>query len=93
MVVKLRLQYGSTLRTATRTNRQLAVIAASLLTPASLMAMALGFWRLCADMNWTGEFAISKGLFSHWQVWMALGISLEIASVALHRYVRNDPAA
>ncbi|HUS06463.1 MAG TPA: hypothetical protein VMZ52_09215 [Bryobacteraceae bacterium] len=57
------------------------------------MAIALGFWRLCADLNWTGQFAISKGVFSHWQVWIALGIALQIGSVTLHRYVRNDAAS
>jgi hypothetical protein len=93
MVVKLQLQYGRTLRTAARTNRQLALIAASLLSPASLMAIALGFWRLCADLNWMDEFAISTGLFSHWQVWIALGILMQFGSIALHRYVRNDSAA
>ncbi len=28
-------------------------------------------------MKWTGEFAISSGIFSHWQVWLALRRALQ----------------
>lgn len=53
------------------------------------MAMALGFWRLGSDLKMTGEFAISRGLFSHWQVWLALGILMQAAAIVLHRYARR----
>ncbi len=57
----------------------------ALLVPTALMAAALAFWRLAADMSWTGEFPIERGLFSHWQVWMSLGVLMEIAAYHLRR--------
>jgi hypothetical protein len=72
----------------------LALALSALLTPAALMAFALSFWRFGADVNWTGRFAIADGLFSHWQVWGALGIVLQAGAIALNRYGRgNAPGA
>jgi hypothetical protein len=48
-------------------------------------AWALGGWRLLADLKITGDFAISSGLFSHWQVWIALGVVLQVAAFLLQR--------
>ena len=55
----------------------------ALLTPASVVALVLGLWRVSSDLGWTEEFLIRNGLFSHWQVWIALAISLQVAAVAL----------
>ena len=55
----------------------------ALLTPAAVIALVLGLWRVTADLGWTGEFLISGGLFSHWQVWIALAVALQLAAVAL----------
>ncbi|MBI1787234.1 MAG: hypothetical protein HYR60_06740, partial [Acidobacteria bacterium] len=52
----------------------------------------LGFWRLAADLSWTGEFGISSGLFSHWQVWLTAAGLLQWGSWALTRYGRGDGA-
>jgi hypothetical protein len=41
-------------------------------------------------MKWTGEFAITQGLFSHWQVWFALGIAVQFAAFLLHRFGGRD---
>jgi hypothetical protein len=67
-----------------------------LLKPAALMAAVLGFWRLGVDLDWTKEFVIERGLFSHWQVWFALAGLLLLASnrlryaaVALQRRIRR----
>jgi hypothetical protein len=57
--------------------QELAPLLAALLSPASVVALVLAFWRLGADLGWTGQFAISAGLFSHWQVWMALAVGLQ----------------
>ena len=70
--------------------RQSALAIASLMTPIALMAWALGFWRLAADMKWAGEFAISDGLFSHWQVWFALGVAVQFAAFLLSRYASQN---
>jgi hypothetical protein len=71
-------------RTA-RLSREAARAVASMLSPAAAIALVLGFWRLGADLGWTGKFAISDGLFSHWQVWFALAVILEALSSTILR--------
>jgi hypothetical protein len=98
MVVRLKIDYGSPLRMVVSFNRRVALGTAALLGPVSVMAFVLGGWRLGADLNITGQFAISSGLFSHWQVWLALGAALQAASTVLYRfatrnYANNDAAA
>src|SRR6476660_1957463 len=90
MTVRLQLRYGKALQKTQYINRQIAVALASLLTPASLMALVLGFWRLGADLNMTGAFAISKGIFSHWQVWMAVAIIMQAVAIVLGRFGHRD---
>src|ERR1700733_4800 len=53
-------------------SRQLANVLVALLTPAALVALALGIWRVCADLGWAGVFVIQGGLFSPWTGWVAL---------------------
>jgi hypothetical protein len=89
MVVRLKLRYENAVRKTAAWNRQAALIASSLMTPVALMAWGLGGWRLLADLKMAGEFAISTGLFSHWQVWIALGIALQFAAFLLHRVARH----
>src|SRR5271157_1810947 len=60
-----------------QTQQELAPLLAVLLPPFSVIALILAFWRLGADLGWTAQFAISAGLFSHWQVWMALAVGLQ----------------
>jgi hypothetical protein len=62
---------------------------AALLVPTALMAAALAIWRIGADMSWTGDFPIEGGLFSHWQVWMSLGVLMQIAAYHLKRRQGN----
>jgi hypothetical protein len=69
--------------------RELASMLAALLTPSAAMAFVLGAWRLGADLKWTGEFAISRGLFSHWQVWIAMAGLLQTCASLLNRYARG----
>ena len=90
MVVRIRLSYRDTLRKTAVANRHAALVISSLLTPVAVMAWALGFWRLAADLRWTGEFAIASGIFSHWQVWIAVAIALQFGAFFLHRYARRD---
>src|SRR5437763_15171035 len=89
MVVRIRLRTGRRRDGEARgrqRSRHSALALASLMTPLALMAWALGFWRLAADMKWAGEFAISEGIFSHWQVWFALGVAVQFAAFLLTRY-------
>ena len=75
-------------------NRRLALATSALVTPISLMAYALAFWRLAADMGMAGAF-VFDGMFSHWRIWIALALALHAAAVALDRYGRGQdlPAA
>src|SRR3954468_5024492 len=98
MQVRLKIDYRTPRRKAISFNLQVAQGTAALLGPASVMAFVLGGWRLGADLNLTGEFAISRGLFSHWQVWFALGAGMQVAATILARfarrhYARTDAAA
>ncbi len=62
---------------------QLANVLVALLTPAALVALVFGIWRVCTDLGWGGAFVISGGFFSHWQVWIALSIGLKMLSSTL----------
>jgi hypothetical protein len=76
--VKVQALLEQTLRLARAAyNEQLANVFVAFLTPASVVALVLGLWRVTADVGWTGEFLISDGFFSHWQVWIALAIALK----------------
>lgn len=88
MVVRIKLQLGRPVQRKTGKNRQVASAIGTLLIPAALMAYILGVWRLGSDLGMAGEFAIT-GLFSHWQVWLAIAAALHIASASLNRYGRG----
>ena len=67
---------------------------AALLPPSALAAAILAIWRIAADLNWTNSFAIPSGIFSHWQVWLAAAVALQLCARALNRYGKSgDPAA
>jgi hypothetical protein len=85
MIVRIRLQHGEP-----HQNRRIALGLAALLNPLALMACALALWRVGADLGWTGEFAITEGLLSHWQVWFAAAAAIELAAIALNRYGKAD---
>ena len=59
------------------------------LNPLSALACVLALWRLCYDLNWAGWFAISDGFFSHWQVWLATAIVLQVLQTMLERHGRG----
>ena len=58
---------------------------AAFLTPASVIAASMALWRLGADLGWTGAFAVSDGLFSHWQVWTILALGLKMTGSLIIR--------
>jgi len=90
MLVRIRFGRGPKVRRKRRKNRRLAMAFASFLTPAAVMAAALGLWRLAEDPHWASDFAIRKGLFSHWQVWFAFAGLLQSGSYLLNRYGRTS---
>ena len=79
LVDRVQAFFGKTLRASEET----ADLLVALISPASVIALVLGLWRLTADLEWTGSFFISKGFFSHWQVWIALAVALKLGATAL----------
>ena len=93
MRVRIRFGRGRQFQRGKGKNQRLALAMSALLTPAAVMASALGFWRLAADMKWTGEFGIASGPFSHWQVWLTFAVLLQGVAWALNRYGRDHDRA
>jgi hypothetical protein len=89
MIVRVRLRRGPRIRRQGGKNRHVALALAALLAPGALMAYVLGLWKLGSDMGLMGAFAIPAGLFSHWQVWIALGFTLHACALVLNRYGRS----
>lgn len=71
-------------RTAAMSQDALKLIAFAL-RPAALIALVCGIWRLGIDLGWTQDFFVSAGLFSHWQVWLALALAMITAASMLAR--------
>lgn len=93
MIVRIRLRLGPAFAYGLRRNRQVASFAAALLTPAAVMAFVLGVWRLASDLDFAGQFVISQGLFSHWQVWIAMAGLLQTCASILNRFGRGGGEA
>jgi hypothetical protein len=90
MVVRILLSSGAKVEPKRRKNQHVALAMASLLTPGSVMACVLALWRLAADLNATAQFPIANGLFSHWQIWLALAASLQFSATSLNRYGKPE---
>jgi hypothetical protein len=88
MIVRIRLGTGRPIQRKLGKNRHLALACGALLIPASLMAYALGFWRLASDMGFATESGIT-GFFAHWQVCIAVGVFLHATASILNRYGRR----
>ena len=93
MVVRVRIRWGR-IRGLSGARRGVLVSAFGRgLNLASVMALVLALWHLGNDLNWTQRFAISQGLFSHWQLWLAAAILLQVAATLLQRHSRGGGAA
>jgi hypothetical protein len=90
MSVHLDAALNPALKRVVETSQQNGPIFSYLLTPVALVGYVLGFWRLGADLNWVGEFFVRRGLFSHWQVWIALAIITQVGAAHLNRNSRTD---
>jgi hypothetical protein len=90
MLVRIRLGNGLQVGRARRRNKRVALAVSVLLTPGAFLASVLALWRIAADLSFTGNFAIASGVFSHWQVWMAIAVLLQLCSRMLARYGRRD---
>ena len=90
MVVRIRLGERPKPAAKRARNRRAALGIATLLKPASLMALALGIWGVGADLRLTGSFTIASGWLSHWGVWLGTAVMLEVCSLALNRYGQKE---
>jgi cation transport ATPase len=88
MLVRIRWKKRS--QSDRRRLRNLALALASLLTPSALIAFTIAFWRISADLRWTGDFFISTGIFSHWQVWLIAAAVLLLIARVLGRYALRE---
>ncbi len=89
MKVRIRLSAGPNIKKTTGKNRNAALAIAALVTPATLLAFVLAFWRMSADLGFTSAFPITTGLLSHWQVWLAIALCAQFFTIALNRYGRD----
>jgi len=92
MVIRIRFGPGPKVAKKRRKNRRAALALGALLAPAAVMALALGCWRIAADLSWTSSFAIPSGFFSHWQVWLGAAAALQLCSRILNRYGKDGDA-
>ncbi len=76
---------------AARNLRTAVDVMSFLADPFALAALALALWRLAADLNWADNFFIGQGLFSHWQVWLALAMVLKAGHISLERTLARVP--
>lgn len=93
MVVRIRFARGPRVSRTGRKNQRLAAVTAALLTPASVMALTMGLWRIASDLNWTSSFYVDSGPFSHWQLWLGAAALLQLCSHYLNRYGKSKDAA
>jgi len=89
MTVRIRLNIGPKIRKTTGKNRNAALAIAALVTPATLLAFVLAFWRMSSDLGVTSAFPITSGLLSHWQVWLAIALCAQYFTTTLNRYGRD----
>jgi hypothetical protein len=88
MLVRVRPDQFSEL---VETSQEMAKLFRYLMTPVAVAGYTLAFWRLGADLNWTGQFFIADGLFSHWQVWLALAVATQLTGSFLARQSGRIP--
>ena len=72
---------------AKRIAQRFAAVLVWLLGPLSLIAYAFAAWRVASDIGWSSSFFISAGFFSHWLVWLSVGLALSFSAAMLN----DDP--
>lgn len=74
MVVRIKMKKQDTIAAVGPTVAEVTGLAGALMTPASVLAFVFAGWSLAADLGMAGQFAIARGAFSHWMVWLAVGV-------------------
>jgi hypothetical protein len=90
MRVRIRFRNDPTWLFQLRTLRKFASAFGALLAPVAAMAAVLAFWRIAADLKLAGSFGISTGVFSHWQVWLAAALLLQLCARLLNRFAKGE---
>lgn len=85
MDVRLATAINPALKRVEKASQETAPVIGYLLTPIAFAGYVLAFWRLLSDLGWVGEFFISRGLLSHWQVWVALAVGIHSLATFLNR--------
>jgi hypothetical protein len=96
MVVRIRFRVGRPVERRNGKNGRLAWVAAGFMTLGTVSCFCLGIWRLGVDFGWAGEFVFpDTSFFSHWQIWLALAMLIQVVAWKLNRYgkPRQTPAA
>ena len=62
----------------------------TLLTPLAAIAALMAIWRFGVDVGWSDAFAISDGMLSHWEVWLALAIAIQWTAKRLDQRIRRQ---
>jgi len=85
MVIRIRLERGRPMKYKSGKNRKLSLAAGGLLVPFATIAYRMGVWRLAADMGAVAGLE-QDGLWSHWQVWLPLGVLFHVCASTFTRY-------
>ena len=89
MVVRIRFGRGRPVEGRSGKNSRVARIGASVLSLIAICLASFGVWRLAEDLGWAGDFIITEGLLSHWQVWLGAAGLLQFTAWRLLNYARE----
>lgn len=85
MNVRSQLRWSVDRERTRRSAQQVCALLAFVFTQAAFAGYVLAGWRLLADLDLLGQFFVSSGLLSRWQVWVALGVLMQMTGSMLQR--------
>lgn len=83
MVVRIKMTKDERIAAVAPRVAEVADLAGELMTPASMLAFVFAAWSLASDLGMAGQFAFTRGVLSHWMVWLAIGVILQIIGVSV----------
>jgi hypothetical protein len=83
MVIRIRLR---TRHSLVDLQSQAALALAALFTPSALLAFTICFWSFAAELGLVGQFYVTTGIFSHWQIWFFTALLLLLGARLLASY-------
>ncbi len=89
MVVKIRFGRGPVVTRRQGKNSRIAMLGGSMLTLVSICLCSLGMWRLSEDVGLAGDFIVTDGFLSHWQVWIGSAVITQYGCWRLTRYANR----